>query len=141
MQTWGDRCSIYLWFKLQLLAEVSQTELFQSTSKINNHLNLNTRYFNRVFQFCKCNTHSRKKKRFRVNVLLSLSTLDIFSVHVRHGYTDGYYFLFQFYLQFEYRALMLNELINSGQVSTWLHLLNVLPLQKCTYTIKAFNLN
>lgn len=140
MQTWGDRSSIYLQFKLQLLAEVSQTELFQSTSKINNHLNLNTRYFNSV-SILQMQYPFKKKKHFRVNVLISLSTLDNFSVHVRHGYTDGYYFLFQFYLQFEYRALMLNELINSGQVSTWLHLLNVLPLQKCTYTIKAFNLN
>lgn len=140
MQTWGDRSSIYLQFKLQLLAEVSQTELFQSTSKINNHLNLNTRYFNSV-SILQMQYPFKKKKHFRVNVLISLSALDNFSVHVRHGYTDGYYFLFQFYLQFEYRALMLNELINSGQVSTWLHLLNVLPLQKCTYTIKAFNLN
>lgn len=119
---------IYSWdaansgWSLGLLNDESQTEQFYRASKINNYLNLNTGYFNNKQYFHFAKAISMQRKQFISESVFSLLCPQKTWLHT--------WILFRVpvYLQFEYTVLMLNELINSGQVSTWLHTVKLLSL-------------
>lgn len=81
-----------------LLNDLPQIEEFQRASKINNHLNPKTGYFNKgeYFHFAKTIPIQGKKNPQH------------FCAHRKLDYTQGYYFLFQFTcnLNIQYSCLM-----------------------------------